>query len=65
MFDGMEFGFLFDPNRQLLSIGYRCNDGSLDSNFYDLLAPRPGLPASSPSPRAMFPPSTGSVWDAR
>ncbi|HEY0105264.1 MAG TPA: glucoamylase family protein [Rhizomicrobium sp.] len=34
----MEFGFLFDPDRQLLSIGYRMADGSLDSNFYDLLA---------------------------
>ena len=34
----MEFGFLFDPGRQLLSIGYRPSDGSLDSNFYDLLA---------------------------
>jgi cyclic beta-1,2-glucan synthetase len=38
MFDGMEFGFLFDPERQLLSIGYRSGDGSLDANFYDLLA---------------------------
>jgi cyclic beta-1,2-glucan synthetase len=38
MFDGMEFGFLFDPDRQLLSIGYRDGDGSLDANFYDLLA---------------------------
>ena len=38
MFDGMEFGFLFDANRQLLSIGYRDSDGSLDANFYDLLA---------------------------
>ncbi|HEY1838474.1 MAG TPA: glucoamylase family protein [Rhizomicrobium sp.] len=34
----MEFGFLFDKGRQLLSIGYRCNDGSLDPNYYDLLA---------------------------
>ncbi len=34
----MEFGFLFDPDRQLLSIGYRNADGTLDSNFYDLLA---------------------------
>ena len=34
----MEFGFLFDPDRQLLSIGYRAADGSLDSSFYDLLA---------------------------
>ena len=34
----MEFGFLFNPDRQLLSIGYRGADGSLDSNYYDLLA---------------------------
>ena len=34
----MEFGFLFDPDRQMLSIGYRGQDGSLDPNFYDLLA---------------------------
>jgi cyclic beta-1,2-glucan synthetase len=38
MFDAMEFGFLFDPARQLLSIGYGDSDGSLDTNFYDLLA---------------------------
>lgn len=38
MFYDMEFGFLFDENRQLLSIGYREGDGSLDSNYYDLLA---------------------------
>jgi cyclic beta-1,2-glucan synthetase len=38
MFRSMEFGFLFDNDRQLLSIGYRCADGSLDPNFYDLLA---------------------------
>ena len=38
LFDAMEFGFLFDPDRQLLSIGYRHEDGVLDSNFYDLLA---------------------------
>jgi cyclic beta-1,2-glucan synthetase len=34
----MEFGFLFDSDRQMLSIGYRGQDGSLDPNFYDLLA---------------------------
>ena len=38
MFVGMEFGFLFDANRQLLSIGYNDSDGTLDDNFYDLLA---------------------------
>ena len=34
----MEFGFLFNPARQLLSIGYRVTEGSLDPNCYDLLA---------------------------
>ena len=34
----MEFGFLFDRARQLLSIGYRVSDGELDPSCYDLLA---------------------------
>ena len=34
----MEFGFLFDDTRQLLSIGYRVEDQALDANAYDLLA---------------------------
>jgi cyclic beta-1,2-glucan synthetase len=34
----MEFGFLFDPGRQLLSIGYQVDEGSLDPSCYDLLA---------------------------
>jgi cyclic beta-1,2-glucan synthetase len=34
----MEFGFLFDEDKQMLSIGYRGSDGTLDSSFYDLLA---------------------------
>jgi cyclic beta-1,2-glucan synthetase len=38
MFEAMEFDFLFEPERQLLSIGYRVSEGSLDSNCYDLLA---------------------------
>ena len=38
MASAMEFGFLFDTDRQLLSIGYRNSDASLDSNHYDLLA---------------------------
>jgi cyclic beta-1,2-glucan synthetase len=37
-FNEMEFGFLFDRDRQLLSIGYRHADESLDPSFYDLLA---------------------------
>jgi cyclic beta-1,2-glucan synthetase len=38
IFASMEFGFLFDGSRKLLSIGYRCTDGILDPNCYDLLA---------------------------
>ncbi|MEQ1800955.1 MAG: glucoamylase family protein [Gammaproteobacteria bacterium] len=34
----MDFAFLLDPQRRLLSIGYRTADGSLDPNCYDLLA---------------------------
>ncbi|MET0681070.1 MAG: glucoamylase family protein, partial [Burkholderiales bacterium] len=38
MAGAMEFGFLLDPERKLLSIGYRVADGSLDPSCYDLLA---------------------------
>jgi cyclic beta-1,2-glucan synthetase len=38
MFEAMEFGLLLDTDRQLLSIGYRVNDGTLDPSCYDLLA---------------------------
>ncbi len=34
----MEFGFLLDPDRKLLSIGYSVADGALDPSCYDLLA---------------------------
>ncbi len=40
--DGMGFGFLYDPQRRILSIGYRLADaegpGRLDVSYYDLLA---------------------------
>ncbi|HXC50931.1 MAG TPA: glucoamylase family protein [Candidatus Limnocylindrales bacterium] len=38
LFDRMEFGFLLDPARNLLSIGYQVAEGKLDTNCYDLLA---------------------------
>jgi cyclic beta-1,2-glucan synthetase len=38
MVQAMDFGFLFDSGRQLLSIGYRVTDGELDPSYYDLLA---------------------------
>ncbi|GHC35882.1 hypothetical protein [Aidingimonas halophila] len=34
----MDFTFLFDPERQLLSIDYSMDDNSLDGSCYDLLA---------------------------
>jgi cyclic beta-1,2-glucan synthetase len=34
----MRFGFLYDAERRLLSIGFRTADGSLDEGCYDLLA---------------------------
>ena len=38
MANAMEFGFLLDPTRNLLSIGYAVADGRLDASSYDLLA---------------------------
>lgn len=38
MVRAMDFTFLFDPARKLLSIGYRVTENSLDPNCYDLLA---------------------------
>ncbi|WP_075213994.1 GH36-type glycosyl hydrolase domain-containing protein [Mongoliimonas terrestris] len=34
----MDFAFLLDPDRNLLSIGYSVPDNGLDANCYDLLA---------------------------
>jgi cyclic beta-1,2-glucan synthetase len=34
----MGYGFLLDPVRKLLSIGYRVTEGTLDPSCYDLLA---------------------------
>jgi len=40
--DGMNFRFLYDPTRRMMSIGYRLADaegpGRLDQSYYDLLA---------------------------
>ncbi|HSN72520.1 MAG TPA: glucoamylase family protein, partial [Steroidobacteraceae bacterium] len=38
MAEAMEFDFLLDRERQLLSIGYRAGEGVLDPSCYDLLA---------------------------
>jgi cyclic beta-1,2-glucan synthetase len=38
MVHAMDFTFLFDSTRKLLSIGYRMTENSLDPSCYDLLA---------------------------
>ncbi len=38
MAEAMEFGFLFDQDRKLLSIGFLVPEGKLDAGCYDLLA---------------------------
>ncbi len=38
LFFEMEFGFLFDPEKRLFSIGYKVTEGALDASYYDLLA---------------------------
>ncbi|MDP4033844.1 MAG: glucoamylase family protein, partial [Pseudorhodobacter sp.] len=35
---GMEFGFLYNPEVRLFSIGYNLGVGQMDANHYDLLA---------------------------
>jgi len=39
----MEFGFLADPVRNLLAIGYRVEEAALDENCYDMLASEAAL----------------------
>ncbi len=34
----MDFAFLLDPEKKLLSIGFSADTNSLDANCYDLLA---------------------------
>ncbi len=36
--DEMDFTFLFDPSRDLFSIGFNLTDNRLDASYYDLLA---------------------------
>ena len=49
----MDFGFLYDPARNLLAIGYNVDDRRRDAGYYDLLASEVAArAASSPSPRA-------------
>ncbi len=35
---GMDFSFLYDPDKRLFAIGYNLSAGQMDANHYDLLA---------------------------
>ena len=61
----IEFGFLFDRERQLFSIGYNVADGRLDSSYYDMLASEARLASFVAIATARFRRSTGSSSDAR
>ena len=56
----MEWGFLFDRTRHLLSIGYNVADRRRDSSYYDLLASEARLAPSSRSRRGTFRRRAGS-----
>ena len=56
----MEFGFLLDHDRKLLSIGYLVADGRSTRAATICSPPRRGWRASWRSPRATFRPATGS-----
>lgn len=38
LFSQVEYGFLYDAERQLLTIGYNVNENRVDAGYYDLLA---------------------------
>jgi cyclic beta-1,2-glucan synthetase len=60
----MDFAFLVEPERQLLSIGYRVADRAQDPSCYDLLASEARSRASSRSRRAICRCVIGSGWAA-
>jgi cyclic beta-1,2-glucan synthetase len=57
LFQAMDFAFLFDKTRKLFSIGYRVTDGSLDPNYYDLLASEARLASFIAIAKGEAPPS--------
>jgi cyclic beta-1,2-glucan synthetase len=57
LFQAMDFAFLFDDTRKLFSIGYRVADGSLDQNYYDLLASEARLASFIAVAKGEAPPS--------
>jgi len=61
----MEYGFLLDPERKLLSIGYRVHEGTLDPSCYDLLASEARLASFIAIAKGDIPRAIGSTSAAR
>ncbi|MGR9108018.1 MAG: glucoamylase family protein, partial [Gammaproteobacteria bacterium] len=38
LFEAMDFGFVYEQDRHLFSLGYNVAEGALDNSYYDLLA---------------------------
>jgi cyclic beta-1,2-glucan synthetase len=63
-FARMEYDFLFDKTRHLLSIGYNVDEQRVDSGYYDLLASEARLCVSSALRRGNCRRRAGSPWGA-
>ena len=58
----MEFDFLYDPARELLSIGYDVGERRRDPSWYDLLASEARLTSYLLVAEGQVPRSTGSRY---
>ncbi|WP_425600227.1 hypothetical protein [Lysobacter arenosi] len=62
-FSLVEYEFLYDRSRHLLSIGYNLDEHRLDAGFYDLLASEARLCSFVAIAQGQLPQETGSPWD--
>ncbi|MDT8871464.1 hypothetical protein RAA17_11235 [Komagataeibacter rhaeticus] len=65
MAEEMDFRFLCNPARKLLSIGYLVAEDAQDANCYDLLASEARLAVFLAIAKGTCPPMTGSGWGGR
>ena len=59
----MDFSLVFNPARELFSIGFNVAENRCDASFYDLLASEARLCSYVASLRGRFHRTTGSHWD--
>jgi len=65
MANAMEFDFLFNQDRRLLSIGYVVAEDGLDASCYDLVASEARLASFMAIAAGEVPAGIGSGWAAR